>query len=519
MSLFFYDDAARFRPALLSGLRVWYDTSQSAYLTLISTAITNFLDRSGGSINSATQGTASARPIFTTNQINGLSSALFDGVNDAIYTTQTPAINNVFAGGATVFAVPAKITTVSRLWDKTTSTAAGHLFALTGSGNSLGFSFEQGTTANSAKFSANTVINASGCIITLSYDSNSMNTMPLVRTNGANVAVTTSQTGTGTVVSDAASDWYYMNRSDLARATGGDLCAFLIYNRILTAAEKVQVEVYLANMFGIYHPQANWINSYSAWQQTLINAWQINKDDAFTNTIYNPFAAIYDPTAAALGSTTSLADTGRGVNTATEATNPPVNTIAAIGADRGLLYNGTTTTLSAGSDTTVDDLFAAGGCYVGVLKPNTIGNGSGGCLFDKGGIISLRPTNASGGNCKLTFTQSFSVTSGQWTLTNTDVTFSTANIIAMTYSSANVANNPSIYVNSLIAKALTQNLVPTLTPTSDAAANMRLGANVGATQVIDGYIGKMVFLKSVPTTTQLTSVFNFLATEYGVTLT
>jgi hypothetical protein len=254
----------------------------------------------------------------------------------------------------------------------------------------------------------------------------------------------------------------------------------------------------------------------------LIHAWGINKDDAFLNTTFNPFAAIYDPDAESAGALPSMTDRARGLNTATEVTNPPVNTAASIGSANGILYNGTTTILSAGSDATLDNLFAAGGCFIGVIKPTTAGENTGatdgGRIFDKSQTL-LHLQDASGSLCALRFQRAFSVTNGDWVTASRDVTLGAANIVGLTYNSSDVLNDPSIYVNGLTAKTLTETLTPTLTASTDAASTMYLGNNAAASRTFDGYIGKMIFLKSVPTSDQLTAVFNFLASEYGVTLT
>lgn len=491
-----------FSATQVPSLQAWYDFSNSAYLTLVSTAITQALDRSGNGNHTDVQATTTKRPTWAAAQLNGLSTATFDGgdtlaLPSALYTLAN-GNNTVFTVSQTGSGTNARIITLSE---------AGSSRLYVGNASATAVEYQSSTSVG-----VGPNVTANPNIYNLFTGFRSGTTQSISVDGG------TAATNTGGLDESGVDAAFIGSRADTGLYLTGGIAEILIYNRALSVAEINQVELYLANKWGIYHPNAGWIGAYTPWQQMLIRAWGINKDDSFTNTTANPFAAIYDPSAAALGSTTSLADTGRGVNTATEATNPPVNTAVAIGTANGLLYNGTTTILNAGSDSTIDDIFASGGCFIGVCKPTTTGENDGGRLFDKAETVA-HVVDASGGACKIRFVKFFSVTNGDWILTNRNVTLGAANIAAITYSSANVANNPTIYVNSLTPKAVTQTLIPTLTPTSDAATNLRLGNNLGSTRTFDGYIGKMVFLKSVPTTAQLTSVFNFLATEYGVTLT
>jgi hypothetical protein len=60
----------------------------------------------------------------------------------------------------------------------------------------------------------------------------------------------------------------------------GDVYEILVYNRALTNAEKQQAEVYLANKYGLYNPNATWPLSYSTAVQAEITKHQWNKPQA-----------------------------------------------------------------------------------------------------------------------------------------------------------------------------------------------------------------------------------------------
>lgn len=496
-----------------SVLKAWFASDKAEYLTLSSTAITQFLDISGNGNHTDVQSTSTKRMTWTANQSNGLSAALADGGDEYILPTALHAIPD---GNNTVFAV-------SKTTDTSTTQRIVHMRNVAGQVYSLNYSF---AAANAMRFLNDggglNVVLATGTKTNLNIlRGRRIGTTQAISMNGgAEVTANTATNGSSVSALTAA----YISSADGSgtQCLAGTLCEVLIYNRSLTASEILQVEIYLANKWGTYHPNATWINAYSAWQQVLIRAWGINKDDAFTNTTANPFAAIYDPAAETTGALTSVTDRGRALNTATEATNPPVNTASGIGTANALLYNGTTTILNAGTDTTVDNIFDAGGCFIGVIKPTTAGENTsatdGGRIFDKGNTLAFLQ-DTSGSACALRFQRVFSVTPGDWVTTSREITLGAGNIVAITYNGASTANNPTIYVNSLTAKNVTQTLVPTLTLSTDGGSDLILGNNSLSSRTTNGYIGKMLFLKSVPTTAQLTSIFNFLATEYGVTLT
>lgn len=78
-----YPDAAAFSPASLSGLQLWLDADDAASLTLVSGAVSQWGDKSGKA-NHATQGTAAARPTVLANILNGKPVVRFDGSDDSL---------------------------------------------------------------------------------------------------------------------------------------------------------------------------------------------------------------------------------------------------------------------------------------------------------------------------------------------------------------------------------------------------------------------------------------------------
>jgi len=77
--------AAAFSPASIAGLKLWLDASQIVGLN-DGDAVATWSDASGNA-NNATQGTASARPLYKVNIKNGKPALLFDGVDDGFALT------------------------------------------------------------------------------------------------------------------------------------------------------------------------------------------------------------------------------------------------------------------------------------------------------------------------------------------------------------------------------------------------------------------------------------------------
>lgn len=80
----------------------WYDFTSAAFLTLSSTAITQALDKSGNDNDTDVQGTAAARPTWTSNQQNTLSGAVLDGGD---FLTLPSALYSIPQGDNTVIVV------------------------------------------------------------------------------------------------------------------------------------------------------------------------------------------------------------------------------------------------------------------------------------------------------------------------------------------------------------------------------------------------------------------------------
>ena len=222
---------AAFAPTSLPGLTVWFDAGQITGVT-DGVAVATWQDRSGNSAN-ATQATLAKQPIYRSTGVlltpAGKPIVQFDGVSNSMSFTNT-AVNN----SVTIFAV-ASVPSV---------TAAPNVFDATGTSRiQLGIRsnfwewFENGTVSNAGSAVANTyaVINAS-----------SGTTAVVTFLNGV-AGDSTSVTASTTLSSVAAIGSSAAGTSEFL---AGNVAELILYNRVISAAERLQVQTYLKTKHG-----------------------------------------------------------------------------------------------------------------------------------------------------------------------------------------------------------------------------------------------------------------------------
>lgn len=219
-----------FSPLSIGGLHLWLDASDSSTITSSGGKVSKWDDKSGSS-RDAIQGTGAKQPTTNATTQNGRNTLDFDGSSDYMISTY----------GITL-AQPTTIFFVGKLAD----TNGGDyfvdgiivsqrqlLFALSGT---LTYGFYSGNTVDS------------GVAITTNY------TLQTVEYNGAsskmyidgNLAVTGDAFGlpaTGlTIGSDVTNGFFFQ----------GSIAEIIIYDRILSTAERQAVDNYVNNKWSIY---------------------------------------------------------------------------------------------------------------------------------------------------------------------------------------------------------------------------------------------------------------------------
>ncbi len=256
-----------------SGLQAWYDTTNDAHLTLVSSAITQFLDRSGNGNHTAVQSTGTKRPTRALDTINGLQAATFDGGDTLALPSALFSIPN---DDNTIFLVSAQDTNVFEM--ALGMTEAG------GARYHIAYDSVAGTVIYLSRTSSNSV-NSTGNTNTkhqILRGRKEGSTQALAVDGGAEV------TNSNAINEPDIDAGHIGSRADALFFLDGSIAEVLLYNRSLSPTEILQVEIYLANKYGIYHPNATWILHYTADQQSVIHSFKMNKDEAFQDVALNP---------------------------------------------------------------------------------------------------------------------------------------------------------------------------------------------------------------------------------------
>ncbi|MEZ6122627.1 MAG: DUF2341 domain-containing protein [Planctomycetaceae bacterium] len=160
-------------------------------------------------------------------------------------------------------------------------------------------------------------------------------------------------------------------------------------------------------------------------------------------------------------------------------------------------FNGSTSTVNLGSDSSVDDVFVGGGTISAWIQPRSWGEGGYGRIADKasttfatgssgdGWAFQVGGTGSSG---YLLFEQGFSTGIGEWKTALGSLNLNTWQHVAIVYDSSSASNVPKIYIDGVL-QALTTNSTGSGSARSDAALNLTLGNfSQSATRTFDGNV-------------------------------
>mgnify|MGYP005840254249 CR=1 FL=1 len=213
-----------------SNLELWLDANKLGLSD--GNPVSTWSDLSGNS-NNATQGTASNQPIFNTNAINGLPALTFDGGNDFL-----EADNKINVTKATLFFV----------MNKTGAGGGFETFFMSDNHLILASSGEWGAWYGSTK-SAGVAFNTTFRTLTHLQDGTSPNNVTgFFTTDGANRNDITGNASfhganTSTVIgrNGTATDQFFE----------GNISEIVYYGRALNLAERIVVNSYLGNKYGL----------------------------------------------------------------------------------------------------------------------------------------------------------------------------------------------------------------------------------------------------------------------------
>lgn len=169
-------------------------------------------------------------------------------------------------------------------------------------------------------------------------------------------------------------------------------------------------------------------------------------------------------------------------------------------------FDGVSSSVSAGSNVAIDDIWAAGGSAEAWLYANSYGGGSRGRLFDKGDTSgwSFFVCDDQYTSKSISFVQGGS-SYGQWHGASNAVSTGAWHHVAVDYDKSSTANNPTVYVDG-VAITMTETFSPSGI-VSDQAATLVIGNNPSLTRTFDGILDE-VRLSSV------TRASDWILTEY-----
>lgn len=227
-------DGGGILPYSISGLQLWLDAADTSTIIESSGSVSQWNDKSGNG-NNATQGSGSNQPTTGTVTQNGKNVIDFDG-ND--YLILPSALYSIPNGDHTIFFI-----------SKQDAMSAERLISAAASG----------TTRHSAEYTAagNIVYfnNASFNNVQASINETAFNVIGFGKSGTTQFI----QINNGTAVTDNAGtnisgiDLYYIAVNQLASSgfLDGNIAEIIIYNRALSAAEKILVYQYLGAKWGI----------------------------------------------------------------------------------------------------------------------------------------------------------------------------------------------------------------------------------------------------------------------------
>ncbi|PTY02065.1 hypothetical protein DB346_10090 [Verrucomicrobia bacterium LW23] len=254
--------------------------------------------------NDATQVTAANQPLRVTGGLNGNAVMRFNGANQFFRLLDSSSLRP--SSNISVFAV-AKSVTPHNGYVYTRSLTYTHWFTNAWIAPHLSYSLSYVNTNSPRAYFTTDPGAAVKDLITSTSINNRWSSLSMIY-NGTNL--TLGGNGSTLATMPATGNLHYQDasRRDVHigvnldawnRANGwlnGDIAEIVVYNRILSPSERSDVELYLANRHGMYHPQATWptTNGYSAEVQAAIaaNSWNKGEADAYAAFLANPPATV-----------------------------------------------------------------------------------------------------------------------------------------------------------------------------------------------------------------------------------
>jgi hypothetical protein len=175
--------------------------------------------------------------------------------------------------------------------------------------------------------------------------------------------------------------------------------------------------------------------------------------------------------------------------------------------------------LSINNQSSIQDIFASGGTFVGVVTPRGTGPAALGRIALKGWSVNWNAN--SGLFLRIRFAYPATVTQGIWDSVNFVVPIgtNTPSIIAVTFNASSISTAPVMYCNSTTPISVTVQTSPVGVATSDSGSVFYVGNVPGLNRGYDGIINEIALWKRVLSAAELSSLFYAMSKKYNITLT
>ncbi len=242
-------------PNEISGLLLWYKADAITGLS-DGSAVANWNDSSGRA-NNASQSSVSLRPIYKTNILNGKPVVRFDGIDDYMAFSSLSTIRTA------VFVV------------NNTSTGATSYPPLLGHATLYHWHGDSGAPIFNTSYSSPFINNGSA------FQNGTLATPASLLKSASHKIYTFKTTG------NTNAQYITNDRNSATRVWKGDYAEIIIFDRVISEAERKGVEKYLADKYAIAVSHSGAENIDIAGQWHMDNNWNDSSGNANNGTAYN----------------------------------------------------------------------------------------------------------------------------------------------------------------------------------------------------------------------------------------
>jgi hypothetical protein len=243
-----------FTPTMIPSLALWFDASDQTTITQSSGTVSEWRDKSSNAY-SVIQGTASNRPTYATNLLNGLPGVQLSATS-YLYQVGSSMPNFSSSPATTVYMVAKNGSTMPNWNIINTMWFTG----ISGGTQRYHFSFGYLTTNGITLFAKGAaVVNPSAYVVPLNSNAiigfSSSATSNFIFYNGSNTAYASS----GALPSANNSTWFLFGDARLSTppVTDENIYEYVGFNTVLTTAQQQAVEGYLATKWGLQSSLSN----------------------------------------------------------------------------------------------------------------------------------------------------------------------------------------------------------------------------------------------------------------------